>query len=99
MTVFTPDWSAPHIICFGMNRIRGEVIVHALEKQGIIVSTTSACSSRRKTKTPTVLDMGYTKEEAESAVRISLSHLNTIDEVQEFKDQFNLIYEQLKDIN
>lgn len=99
VTVFTPDGSAPHIICFGMNRIRGEVIVHALEKQGIIVSTTSACSSRRKTKTPTVLDMGYTKKEAESAVRISLSHLNTIDEVQEFKDQFNLIYEQLKDIN
>lgn len=99
VTVFTPDGSAPHIICFGMNRIRGEVIVHALEKQGIIVSTTSACSSRRKTKTPTVLDMGYSKEEAESAVRISLSHLNTNDEVQEFKDQFNLIYEQLKDIN
>ncbi|GAB2324212.1 cysteine desulfurase family protein [Alkalibacterium sp. m-11] len=99
VTVFTPDGSAPHIICFGMNRIRGEVIVHALEKQGIIVSTTSACSSRRKTKTPTVLDMGYTKEEAESAVRISLSHLNSNDEVQEFKDQFNLIYEQLKDIN
>lgn len=99
VTVFTPDGSAPHIICFGMNRIRGEVIVHALEKQGIIVSTTSACSSSRKTKTPTVLDMGYTKKEAESAVRISLSHLNTIDEVQEFKDQFNLIYEQLKDIN
>jgi len=99
VTIFTPDGSAPHIVCFGMNRIRGEVIVHALEKHGIIVSTTSACSSRRKTKTPTVLDMGYTKEEAESAVRISLSHLNTNDEVQEFKDQFNLIYQQLKDIN
>lgn len=99
VTIFTPDGSAPHIVCFGMNQIRGEVIVHALEKHGIIVSTTSACSSRRKTKTPTVLDMGYTKEEAESAVRISLSHLNTNDEVQEFKDQFNLIYQQLKDIN
>ncbi|GEN49714.1 cysteine desulfurase family protein [Alkalibacterium pelagium] len=99
VTVFTPDGSAPHIICFGMNRIRGEVIVHALEKQGIIVSTTSACSSRRKTKTPTVLDMGYSKEEAESAVRISLSHLNSNEEVQEFKNQFNLIHEQMRDIN
>jgi cysteine desulfurase len=99
VTVFTPVGSAPHIICFGMNRIRGEVIVHALEKQEIIVSTTSACSSRRKTKTPTVLDMGYSKEEAESAVRISLSHLNTNEEIQEFKKQFNLIYEQMKDIN
>jgi cysteine desulfurase len=99
VTVFTPNGSAPHIICFGMNRIRGEVIVHALEKQGIIVSTTSACSSRRKTKTPTVLDMGYSKEEAESAVRISLSHLNSNEEVQEFKNQFNLIHEQMRDIN
>lgn len=98
VTLFTPENSAPHIVCFGVHNIRGEIIVHALEKEGIFVSTTSACSSKRKTKTPTVQDMGYSKNEAESAVRISLSHYNTLEEVEQFKDVFNAVYHQMKEI-
>ncbi|MCC5895075.1 MAG: cysteine desulfurase [Alkalibacterium sp.] len=98
VTVFTPAASAPHILCFGVRAIRGEIIVHALEKKGIIVSTTSACSSKRKTKASTVMDMGYSKNEAESAVRISLSHVNTLEEVHQFKAAFDDIYNQLKEI-
>lgn len=98
VTIFTPMRSAPHILCFGINKIRGEIIVHALEKEGIIVSTTSACSSKRKNKMPTVTDMGYSKNEAESAVRISLSHYNTLEEVNRFKEVFDGVYNQMKDI-
>lgn len=97
--VFTPDKSAPHIICFGVSGIKGEIVVHALEQKGIIVSTTSACSSKRKLKQPSVRDMGYTKDEAESAVRISISHENTLSEVEEFKREFDTIYNQLREID
>lgn len=97
--VFTPDKSAPHIVCFGLSGIKGEIIVHALEKEGVIVSTTSACSSKRKLKQPSVRDMGYSKDEAESAVRISFSHNNTLDEVDEFKKVFDKIYKQLREID
>lgn len=97
--VFTPDKSAPHVICFGVSGIKGEIVVHALEKKGIIVSTTSACSSKRKLKQPSVRDMGYTIDEAESAVRISFSHENTLSEVEEFKTAFDGIYNQLKEID
>ena len=34
------------MFCF--ERIRGEVLVHALEEKQIYISTTSACSSRKK---------------------------------------------------
>lgn len=97
--VFTPSNSAPHILCFGIAGIKGEIVVHALEQKGIIVSTTSACSSKRKLKQPSVRDMGYTKEEAESAVRVSFSHMNTLDEVNKFKKAFDEIYERLKEID
>ncbi len=94
--VFTPTESAPHILCFGIEDSRGEVVVHALEKQGIYVSTTSACSSKKKNDIHSIAEMGYTKAEAESAVRISLSHHNTAQEVADFKKVFNDIYAKLK---
>lgn len=98
VTVFSPEDSAPHIICFGIENIRGEVVVHALEKNDIYVSTTSACSSRKRDKIHSIKEMGYKKEEAESAVRISLSHKNTEQEVDVFKEVFNQIHSQLKSI-
>ncbi|SFB85376.1 cysteine desulfurase [Alkalibacterium subtropicum] len=98
VTVFTPEESAPHIICFGIKNIKGEVLVHALEKQGIYISTTSACSSRKKDKTYSVKEMGYSIKEAESAVRISWSHINTQKEIDTFKNVFDAIYLQLKSI-
>ncbi|WP_423189647.1 cysteine desulfurase family protein [Alkalibacterium sp. f15] len=96
VTVFTPKESAPHIICFGIKNIRGEVVVHALEREDIYTSTTSACSSKKKDKIHAIAEMGYTKSEAESAVRISLSYLNTEQEVDVFKKVFNEIHSQLK---
>lgn len=98
VTVFTPTESAPHIVCFGIENGRGEVVVHALEKQGIYTSTTSACSSRKKDNHHSLVEMGYTNAEAESAVRISLSHLNTKQEVEKFKEVFSSVHAQLKSI-
>lgn len=98
VTVFSPEDSASHILCFGIKNIKGEVVVHALEKYGIYISTTSACSSRRKEKIHSVREMGYSLKEAESAVRISWSHSNSLQEVEAFKNAFDDIYKQLKSI-
>ena len=38
---------APHIVNISFDDIKGEVLVHALEKHRIFVSTGSACSSRK----------------------------------------------------
>lgn len=49
VTIFSgDDQFAPHILCFGVKEIRGEVMVHAFEEKQIYLSTTSACSSRKK---------------------------------------------------
>ena len=41
----TGEKSAPHILTFAMDGVRGEVLMHSLEKYGIMVGIGSACSS------------------------------------------------------
>lgn len=78
ITVHTPeDGCAPHILNFSVPGLKAETLVHALEEKDLIVSTTSACSSKRKAASRTLLAMGVQSKEAESAIRISLSYSNT----------------------
>ncbi|WP_409270927.1 cysteine desulfurase family protein [Neobacillus sp. SCS-31] len=82
--VNTPaEGAAPHIINFSVPGIKSETFVHALEEQDIYLSTTSACSSKKKSASKTLLAMGVTEAVAGSAVRISLSFENTMEEAVE----------------
>lgn len=79
--IHTPsEGSAPHILNFSVSGIKSEVLIHALEQVGIFVSTTSACSSKKKSPSKTLLAMGVPEHSAESAIRISLSLDNTEEE-------------------
>ncbi|WMT19489.1 cysteine desulfurase family protein [Parageobacillus toebii] len=75
------EHSAPHIINFSLDGIKPEVFVHELEKNHIFVSTTSACSSKKKAPSKTLLAMGMGDKRAESGIRISLSFENTLEEI------------------
>lgn len=100
--VFSPQGegkSAPHILCFGIKGVRGEVLVHALEEKEIYISTTSACSSRKKITSSTLHGMGVPGPIAETAVRISLDSQNTMTEVEQFLIVFKMIYQRFSKIN
>ena len=73
--------SAPHIINFSVPPIKAEVLVHALEEKEIYVSTTSACSSKQKKVSNTLTAMGVPSARANSAIRLSLSYSNSMEEV------------------
>ncbi|MBB2480289.1 cysteine desulfurase [Bacillus sp. APMAM] len=90
-----PSVSAPHIINFSVVGLRGEVIVHALEKEKVYVSTTSACSSKQRKLSRTLLSTGVPESLAEGAVRISLSYDNTMDEAKVFIQTLQQILEKL----
>jgi cysteine desulfurase len=76
------EHSAPHIINFSLKHgMKPEVFVHELAKNDIFVSTTSACSSKKKAPSKTLLAMGVGDERAESGIRISLSFENTLEEI------------------
>lgn len=98
--IFTPEMHAPHILCFGIEGIRGEVTVHAFEEYNIFISTTSACSSRAMdVDSSTLSAMGVPKHIAETANRVSLAAENTEDEVDQFIKAFDEIYEKFQVIN
>lgn len=93
------DNFAPHILTFGIKGIRGEVLVHALEEKQIFVSTTSACSSRKKVDSSTLHAMNVPHEIATTAVRVSLDEANTMAEAEQFMIVFNHLYNRFSKIN
>lgn len=62
---------------------RGEVILHKLESKDIYVSTGSACSSNKKSKSHVLKAMGLSDREIEGAIRFSVSEFTTPEEIDE----------------
>lgn len=76
------DVCAPHICSISAKNVRGEVLLHSLEKEGFFVSTGSACSSHKKNISHVLQAIGCSREKAEGVIRISLSYSNTPEEVE-----------------
>jgi len=72
----------PYINCLAIEHVKGEVLLHALEDEGIYVSTTSACSSKTHSGPQTLLAMGIEKKVAEGAIRLSFSDQTTSSEIE-----------------
>lgn len=75
------DRAAPHILNLSVEGVRGEILVHRLEADGVYVSTGSACHSRKARPSHVLLAMGRSEEEAMSSIRISLGPQNTEEDV------------------
>ncbi len=73
--------SAPHIINASFVGVGSEVMLHTLEDRGIYVSAGSACSTHKRSKSPSLTAIGATKEQLDSAVRFSFTEENTKEEV------------------
>ena len=77
---------APHIISISVKGVRGEVLLHALEAEGIYVSSGSACSSHHKDVVGTLEAIGLDRDYIEGTIRVSLSEESTIEEADIFVD-------------
>lgn len=71
------DKSAPHILSVSFKGVKGEVLLHSLEKHGIYVSTRSACSSKQSKISDVLSSIGLSSAEAEGTIRIGLCPFNT----------------------
>ncbi len=101
ITLFSPVSSlfAPHILCFALEGIRGETLVHTLEEKEIYVSTTSACASQRETVSGTLSAMHVSDDVATGAIRLSFDENNTLEEADHFIEVFDKIYRHFAQIN
>ncbi len=69
----------PYIVHFAYEGVPGEVVLHHLEQEGLLVSTGSACSSRKAPPSPVLLAVGMDEARALSSIRLSFSRHNTPD--------------------
>lgn len=94
--VNTPENSAPHIVNISVPGIKPEVIIHMLGEQNIYISTKSACSSKVKDESMVLSACGYSKNRTTTALRISLSYENTMQEMKIFVDALERSIKQFK---
>ncbi|MBR5453113.1 MAG: cysteine desulfurase [Clostridia bacterium] len=77
---------SPHIISLALPRIRSEIMLRYLSGEGIFVSSGSACSSHSPGPSKTLLAFGLDRKRADSTIRVSLSHENTVEQIDRFCD-------------
>lgn len=94
----SPENSAPHILNIAFPGVKGEVLVNAFSKLDIMVSTTSACSSKREKLNEVLLAMDIENNRIEGSVRLSMGETTTEKDIEQFKDKFKLIYAQIKEL-
>lgn len=97
ISIFSPEHFnySPYILCFGIQGIKGEVIVRAFNQKNIALSTTSACSSKKKKHMNTLSAMGYIEKEAETAVRLSMSMMTTEYDIHQFLKTLDQVIQEL----
>jgi cysteine desulfurase len=71
--------ASPYIINLAISGTKGEVMLRMLNEDGFAVSTSSACSSKKRVSR-VLIDAGMDKKIAQSSIRISLSRFNTMQE-------------------
>ena len=91
-----PFEGAPHILNLSVSGIRGETLLHVLESHGVYVSTGSACSSRKARTSHVLRSIGASDQVAEGSIRISLSYLNSWDELSEVPHILKKSVDQVK---
>lgn len=87
--------ASPYVLNIGFMGLRSEVLLHALEAEGIYVSAGSACNSKKKVRSSVLSAMGKSDEEIEGSIRLSFSKFNTMEEaeyaVEKMKEQAALL--------
>lgn len=72
---------SPHIMNIAFAPLRAETLLHALEARQVYVSTGSACAAKKHKMAKTLVEMKVPANIGQCAVRISLSHMTTKEEL------------------
>lgn len=87
------EFCVPHILNISLEKIKSETMLHALEAHDIYVSTQTACSTGGYSKA--VYAVVRDEKRASKSLRISLSYLTTIEELDKFIAIFKECFEKL----
>ncbi len=89
-------YSIPQILNISIMDVMPEVMVHALEKHEIYISTNTACSSGDISNS--IIAIYDDVNRAKHTIRISLSYVSTTEEINKFLEIFKEEYEKLSNL-
>lgn len=72
---------SPYVLSLSFDNVKGETVMHALEQDDIYVGVGSACNEKTKTLERAIFAITQDEKRAMNMVRISLSHHNSIEEI------------------
>lgn len=85
--------SLPHIINFSLPSIKADILAQLFESKNIYLSAKTSCCPAHTPSKP-VYALTHNRQYASSSVRLSLSHLNTKEDIEIFKNAFDQIYKE-----
>lgn len=88
---------SPAVMSLSFAGIKGEVLLHMLERYDVIIGTGSACSSKNKQNRLSQA-IGLNDDYAEGIVRISFCKYNTVDEVKLLAEKLALCVLELRKV-
>ena len=90
--------NSPYILSVSFKGIRGEVLLHMLEEDDILIGTGSACSSKKQSNR-VLENMGVKKDYLLGSIRISFSSFNTPNDVkiatEKLIEKYNLLKQKM----
>lgn len=92
----SPENGSPHIVTMAFKGITGEVAVNYFQQRGIMVSTSSACSSKANKISHVIQAIHVPDDFRKGIIRISFGKMNTDKEIQTFLQVIQEFLETVK---
>ncbi|MEK6267690.1 MAG: cysteine desulfurase [Planococcus sp. (in: firmicutes)] len=96
--IVSPKNGAMHILAIAVKGLKGEILVSGLQKESVIVSTSSACSSKNSQASPVILAIGLPREFKDGVIRISFGEFTTEQDINALKKAFQRVYRMIKGV-
>ena len=86
----------PYIVNFSLYHHKASVVVEALSNRGIMVSSLSACHSKKENYSDVVFAMTNDMNLAHNTLRVSFDKNNTLEEVETLIENLENIIKEIK---
>jgi len=91
-----PALRLPNTVNFSFPGVGGEILVQALDLEGIAVSTGAACTSGAAEPSPILTAMGLSEWRVRGAIRVSLGPTTRAEEVDRFLEALGRVVERVR---
>lgn len=96
--VISPEHAASHILSIAMKGVKGEILVSGLQDESMIVSTSSACSSKNKKTSHVIEALGIPFAYRDGVIRISFGAFTNQQHISGFQQAFKKVHRIIKGV-